>query len=58
MQHSHPLLIDEKRVLLRPEISEEIKIYLQSGLTMPMITNCINRKYGLAVNYQACQKAV
>ena len=25
---------------------------------MPMITNCINRRYGLAINYQACQKAV
>ena len=51
MQHTHPLIIDEKKILNRPEIAHEIQIYLQSGLTMPLITNCINRKFGLSIDY-------
>ena len=52
-QHTHPLVIDERRVIHRQEIMDEIKIYLQSGLTMPMIINCCNRKFGLSVQYSA-----
>ena len=28
-------------------------MYLESGLTMPMIVNCINRKFGLSLPYNA-----
>jgi len=52
MQHSHTLVIDERKVLWRPEIQEEIKLYLEAGLTMPMIVNAINRKFGLSVTYR------
>lgn len=51
MQHNHPLVVDERKVLLRADIMDEIKIYLQAGLTMPMIVACCNRKFGLEVTY-------
>ena len=53
MQHNHPLTVDERRVLQRVEIQDEIQMYLESGLTMPMIVNCVNRKFGLSLPYAA-----
>ena len=50
MQHNHPLVIDDRKVLLRQDILDEIKMYLQAGLTMPMIVACVNKKFGLDVH--------
>lgn len=58
MQHTHPLVIDERRVLLRPEIQAEIKLLMKSGLTMPMLVNCVNRKYNLSVPFTGFNLAV
>lgn len=49
-QHSHLLTVDERRVLMRPEIFDEVKLYLTAGLTLPMIVNCVNSKFNLEVS--------
>ena len=58
MQHTHQLVIDEKRVLLRPEIQLEIKLLMQSGLTFPMLVNFVNKKYNLTVPLGGFNQAV
>ncbi len=45
-------------MLKRPEVQEEIKLYIQSGLNQGLIVQCINRKFNLSVPYHSFGSAV
>jgi len=52
MHHNHAPMLRDKQVVNNKHIENELKLYLKCGLSVSHMTSCINKKFGVKVQYR------